>query len=386
MIVHIVLDDKFGDYIISQFNTVDENVNIFFVISFSANFSNISVKYSNVYSSNINCLFEYLENNKKYISSIVFHGLNEEFKWDVIFMYKKLFHLHWMFWGTDGYMLPCLKKNIFDKKTRKVRRLFSQNKLLTTIVENELTYFFFKKYFFLKHNKIFFLEKLEKAIKNVNSISPVIPDDYYLIKRKLKLNAEMVQFSIGSIDSIVKNIKAGKDGKNILVGNSCSLENNHLDIFWRLNLLDLMGRKIIVPLSYGETYLGLRRLIDSKGYSMFGENYIPLHEFIAVDEYNKILGDCSVAIFNHKKQQAMGNIITLLWLGVKVFINNESPVYNYLKRESLIVYRTCDISQDGLDNPLDELQKANNKKIIEHIYCEKNVFKMTSNLVNYLIR
>jgi len=45
---------------------------------------------------------------------------------------------------------------------------------------------------------------------------------------------------------------------------------------------------------------------------IFREKFKPLVDFIPFDEYLNLLAKVDIAIFNHKRQQTMGNITTLL--------------------------------------------------------------------------
>lgn len=54
------------------------------------------------------------------------------------------------------------------------------------------------------------------------------------------------------------------------------------------------------------------------GINLFGDNFILLTEFLSPEEYAKILANVDVAIFAHRRQQALGNILALIYIGKKV--------------------------------------------------------------------
>ena len=87
MILHLLLDDKFGDYMINQFNHVNESINYFLVVSPQLEMVYIKGEYDNVRSVKVVEIFSYVDENINNIKAIVFHGLNEEYKWKLIDRY-----------------------------------------------------------------------------------------------------------------------------------------------------------------------------------------------------------------------------------------------------------------------------------------------------------
>ena len=80
------------------------------------------------------------------------------------------------------------------------------------------------------------------------------------------------------------------------------------------------------------------KFILKKGEEFFLEKFKPLLNFLPLEEYNNYLSQCNVAIMGHHRQQAVGNIIVLLWLGVKVFLSEKSTLFSYLTRKGVVVY------------------------------------------------
>ncbi|CAI2315562.1 TDP-N-acetylfucosamine:lipid II N-acetylfucosaminyltransferase [Vibrio parahaemolyticus] len=124
----------------------------------------------------------------------------------------------------------------------------------------------------------------------------------------------------------------GKSEVNIQVGNSADPTNNHEEVFYKLLKLDAMAKvgKIYCPLSYGN--VNYAKKINELGTGLFGEKFHPLMDFISLDEYNKVLDDVDIAIFAHKRQQAMGNIINLLGRGKTVYVREDTSSYALLKK------------------------------------------------------
>ena len=63
------------------------------------------------------------------------------------------------------------------------------------------------------------------------------------------------------------------------------------------------------------------------GYEIFGDKFKPIIDYMNEQDYYKFLSTIDIGIFNHNRQQGMGNIITLLGMGKKVYMNPEVTTY-----------------------------------------------------------
>jgi len=121
----------------------------------------------------------------------------------------------------------------------------------------------------------------------------------------------------------------------VLVGNSADKTNNHSEIFDQIK--NIQNIKVVAPLSYGdETYA---EGVIAQGRKCFGDNFFALNDFMPFEDYLSLLSTVDIAIFHHNRQQAMGNIITLLGLGKKVYVNKQSTSYSALKDLNLKIFQ-----------------------------------------------
>lgn len=110
----------------------------------------------------------------------------------------------------------------------------------------------------------------------------------------------------------------------VQVGNSAFSTNQHREVFEALEQFKERDIEIVCPLSYGDEEY--RREVISLGKDLFGDKFVPLEKFLAHDDYQDLLASIDIAIFNHNRQQGMGNIITHLGLGHKVYLrSDQSP-------------------------------------------------------------
>jgi dTDP-N-acetylfucosamine:lipid II N-acetylfucosaminyltransferase len=177
-----------------------------------------------------------------------------------------------------------------------------------------------------------------QLLNRVSYFAPVLREDYDAIKGVnpqfrpcfLQWNywtAGMGILGESSIDS--------PSGRNILLGNSATPENNHIEAMRLLASAD-QGRTIICPLSYGVPVYA--HMISKEGEQLFGDRFVPLRDFLATAPYLEMLRSCSIAAMNHLRQQAMGNIIMMLWLGARVFLNHENPINKAMASIGVDVY------------------------------------------------
>ncbi len=390
MILHLLLDDKFGDYMINQFNHVNKSINYFLVVSPQLEMIYVKGEYDNVRSVKVVEMFSYIDENINNIKAIVFHGLNEEYKWKVIDRYYNKVKLHWFFWGTDGYMLPSMRRGLLKSRTKKLK--IQRTKMsfwMYNVLNNEgfcnWLYLTFRK--ILGKEKLYF-QKFENALLKLSSIS-AIPNDYEKIKDATGITAFNLPVNIGSIDSILidkKIFEKEEVGDNIIVGNSISIENNHLDAFFRLKNFELYDRKIIVPLSYGESFKGLKDHLISEGQKNFSlNNFFPILDFMDRQSYNHLICNCSVAILNHNKQHAWGNILTFLYIGLKVFLNKKNPLYAYLTNLDIVVFEMNSLSQANIDSKLPFSSVKHNRSVLNANFGTEKVFQQTALLIDELI-
>lgn len=128
---------------------------------------------------------------------------------------------------------------------------------------------------------------------------------------------------------------------NIQIGNSADSSNNHLEILEKLAPFRDQDIAIYAPLSYGSQ--DYARAVIKVGREQFGDKFKPLTEFMPFDQYLDFLGKIDIAIFNHKRQQAMGNIITLLGLGKKVYMRSDVSSWAMFDKLGVKVYEVSSI-------------------------------------------
>lgn len=227
--------------------------------------------------------------------------------------------IFWMFWGADGYRHPKLKKDLYLPKTEKFMDEFESLKFKGKIKRR------------LKDLKLG--HKLNRAFSKIDYCCTQVKGDYDLIKSASRsTRMKHLFFSYNGIN--FKNIEFpainSENGISILLGNSASPTNNHLDVLNNLiNYRDKIDR-IVCPLSYSGDSKYVEKVI-SMGEKEFGGKFIPLIDFLPYENYLKIVEPLDMGIFFHTRQQAYSNTLFMLSRGKKILMNERSPLFKMYK-------------------------------------------------------
>lgn len=207
------------------------------------------------------------------------------------------------------------------------------------------------------------------TLRNVRHIVTNITGDYDVAIERYGLHAEFHQLdgvgypynvSVIYSENIVEKDKCEK----ILLGNSASASNCHLEALDMLKKSDDGKMEIVCPLSYG----GKQKYIDKvvqKGTQLFGERFRPLIGFLALDEYNKILESVDIAYFYHNRQEAFNNTLSLIGQGKKVFLRRCSNVWKLLESKGILIHDSEELDETFLDTDSLETTKENQRRAVE---------------------
>lgn len=228
-----------------------------------------------------------------------------------------------------------------------------------------------------------------RAYKNIDFFSPVLESEFRLVKKNHpNFLPKYVSWNYpDTLDLIEDQFNKVVSGNNILLGNSATLTNNHLEIIDMISSRQdfLSGGKLVCPLSYGEK--GYAKFISKYGNEKLSGGFYPLINFMPYGDYISLISSCSVVIMNHIRQQGAGNVIAMIFLGATVYLNEKNPLYNYFLSLGVVLFSIQDLKK----NPnmrtirLSDEQILNNKKIIKSTYGKEAMVKRTENLINHVL-
>lgn len=216
------------------------------------------------------------------------------------------------------------------------------------------------------------------VIKNMGYFATYIKGDYKYVQKYFNAKGKYVEclmYKSNLFQELKINAKTSNT-INIQVGNSAVARNNHLEVFEKLKKYKDEDIKVFVPLGYGSKENAEK--IMAKGYEVFGEKFMPLKDFMPFDEYIGFLSQINIAIFANEKQQAMGNIISLLGLGKKVYMRSDITPWQLFNSLDVKVFDVANIEIDLID----ELVKKANKQKMKNYFSEENYLKQLNNIFN----
>lgn len=120
---------------------------------------------------------------------------------------------------------------------------------------------------------------------------------------------------------------------------------------------------------------------------LLGEHADVLLKFMPIDDYMNKISSCGFVIMNHVRQQGVGNIISMLYMGAKVFIREENPTFIYLKRNGVTVFSVQELENNPqlLFSPLSQLEVVNNRTIVESLWSNSTLLKKTKKIIYTLM-
>lgn len=266
---------------------------------------------------------------------IILHSLfNMKIVFILFFMPWLLKKCYWVVWGGDLYCYETAERNWRFKRRELFRRA---------------------------------------VIKNIGHLVTYIKGDVDLARNWYGAKGKYIECLMYT-SNIYKNYDLPKKNNEILtvlVGNSAVPTNNHSEILQKLAQFKDKSIKVITPLSYGDK--DYAQQVIKEGKKLLGDKYQALTDFMPFEDYLKVLAEVDVAIFNHKRQQAMGNTITLLGLGKEVYIRSDVAQWELFKELGVKVNDIFELGNTLLDKT-DETNLVN-KSIVQRYFSKENLVR-----------
>ncbi|WDF46960.1 TDP-N-acetylfucosamine:lipid II N-acetylfucosaminyltransferase [Chryseobacterium sp. KACC 21268] len=363
-ILHIVTDDKFGKFVYQEFSQTENVTNEYLFISESEQPVFINFPYQHYWNGADIYLERLMEAINRY-QIVVIHFLNKNAR-RIISKLNPEIKVVWIGWGGDYYWLidTLPKFSLYGRQTAKY--LNAKN-----------------SYFTRKLKKISRILKV-KALQRIDYFSPVLESEYDMIKINYpNFRPNYIAWNYGNLqDNYIAGYEDFKiTDKNLLIGNSATPTNNHLDIFERLengNTINFFD-KIFIPLSYGNK--DYKKFIIEQSETRLGNKVNVIPDFLPYEQYMEILQQCDNVIMGHIRQQAMGNIIALLYLGAKIYFQKESVVYKDLISKGYNVFTIADLKDENLvKNPLNSNIIAVHRELLNAEWGKKSNSLNTQNI------
>jgi len=366
MIVHLFEDQKFVDITIENFENVSNGLNKYIVFSNNDKLTYVSRKEDVIILPNSSYKLD-IDLVYKDCQLLIIHFLSPL---KLYILKHKPHHVKviWSVWGSDAYDHFKVQNN-FEPITSVTQK--------STLFQKLKDSYFFTFYHLMKY-RIKPLSKELELLQLIDYVITVLPNEFKVIKNEFGLVAKYIDYNYG-----INNFDKFSDrslGNSILVGNSATSTNNHLDVFEIIKSTTNMD--IIVPLSYGAyDYEDYKENIISEGRRIFNKNFLPIENFMNLHDYRELTFSCNTVIMYHIRQQALANIFMSLFQGMRLFLNSKSITYSFLKDQGMIVF---DLKKDykliGVE--LNEDDKQINKQLVLNLTSRKVIKEKTKGIIN----
>lgn len=228
-----------------------------------------------------------------------------------------------------------------------------------------------KKHSLIKRIKKLFIGTILNCIRRIGMpkidyMVPCIPMDYELVREQCPyFHAKLFPIALRQNEC---QFTYKENVGNILIGNSSTYTNNHLDIFEKLyGQIPSGGAKCIIPINYGTAFNKGDDLIKLSHFK--DDEVIWLRSFMDRNSYFNMINSVTHAIFGVLRQQALGNIYYCLRTGVKVYLYDDSIVAKQLKRDGYIFFSIdTELTCESLSAPLSKEQAYHNIEIYNKRY------------------
>lgn len=162
----------------------------------------------------------------------------------------------------------------------------------------------------------------------------------------------------------------------ILLEHSANITNNHLDILDSIKRkkINLSGRTIYIPLSYGEKKMA--RLVEEEA-KFEGATVHCLKNPLPLNDYNEMISSCSHAVYGMLRQSGLGNVYLCFRKGIKVFFFEDSILFKQFKKDGYYVYSIeNDLNDHSIESPLTPEEAIHNYNLFyTQFECSNRTFE-----------
>lgn len=372
-ILHILSDDKFSDYAIEQFENLD--VPSDFVLMATSVHEGLvkhrdkTLMYKN---GDKETLFIILSKLSSY-DAVIFHGLFWWYDTEFLKRIPKTTKVAWVNWGGEIYGRGDVYYNFLSLRSRLLRSLHNFGKHIKS------------------WNQEIYVHHYEVPVELFRRIDYCLTDEreeYEYARDYLQApNMKHLFYNYYTLEDTVGGLMDKRCcGNNIFLGNSAALEGNYWDVMPKVARLKQKGQKVIMPLSYGSQWVS--NWVQKLGKALFRSDFMPLINFMPLDEYNQLVCNCSTMIMPHYAPRAQGNIITGLWLGMRVYLSEKCMTYRYFKRIGCLVYsieHDLKSRNPRLFEPMTEQQMMHNRAVLQKYYSRESMNEAVHKIVETLV-
>ncbi len=320
-------------------------------------------------------IIAFILDRKDDIRFLIFHMIWANYKQSILKRINGLIPVHGIIWGweiyEDGFLfetlLPFTRRLVFRKALLKMTPVVAAKHWIK-----------FKLGMIERNHSLH--EKRLNHINQFNSISTLTSVEYKYLYDKYNVRPKYIPFKYTVPLFELKEAKR-EFKKNILVGNSSALTNNHLDMLKYIGNVE-RDTKVILPMNYGMN--PIKEAIITRYRKKFGNKLYILDSFLSPGDYNNLLDSCHFVIMNQLRQQALGNIYAALFKGAKVFLNRSGILYLEFTKKGFIVFGIDEFRREYPTPLANNLAKLN-RRLVNNERGKKAIDDGVKNLIKEYI-
>jgi dTDP-N-acetylfucosamine:lipid II N-acetylfucosaminyltransferase len=309
MNLHIVPDSKFSHVFYKNLQEIDLMKNNRVVVRTrekNLKYIKHEVPFAPLYSS----LFKKIIGDTRDYSKVYIHQFSPlMYRWVAM---NRFTELNWMTWGTDLYNLPFIPQNFYESMTRGYVKHADKNEWMY-LLKLYLTNMMFKNaaYAKVRHVLTWMNTEFDFAKNALASLSA--SHQFFFYENEVPYH---------QLDSLSKvSSKRRNSPLSILVGNSGTPTNNHLDAVKKIAESGIEAN-LYIPLSYGDqSYINFVK--QNLGFYKNGKIEF-MEKFMAFNEYLEFLSNMDALVMNHIRPQGYGNIFMMMYLNKPVLMNSKN--------------------------------------------------------------
>lgn len=263
----------------------------------------------------------------------------------------------WVFWSAEFYNLDKFLPELYGPFSRKylpanggLHKLKRAGSLLKSRLMGRAHY---------PHRSFI------ASMRELDYFACLLDHDYLNVVNYSRSKMRHARFAYLSYEQIIgpELLHDRTSGNKIMVNHSADPALNHYEVLAVLKEKKINNR-IYMPVAYGEAQY--KQDIVSIAREWFGDRAEIQEDFLQKDAYTARLKEIGFAIFNINVQQGLGNILVLLWLGVKLFLKKNNPVYIDLRDWGMHIYSVeDDLPLEDFSTGLDEEKLMKNRQILK---------------------
>lgn len=185
---------------------------------------------------------------------------------------------------------------------------------------------------------------------------------YYAPYCGAKVDDEFLHYSR---DSRLKKTIAENDTVYIQIGHYALNRLNHVEVLKSLEKWKDENIMLFLPLSYGNSAYAdeVQKYAEEK----FPNKTIVLRNMMPRDEYFKLIQRIDIGIFNTARQCGLGNIHRMIFRNVKLYMAENSVMYNYFDERGIPVQSCKKLDTQSFDAFVKPVETSEEEKFAEYL-------------------